>query len=149
MSKYLWLTALLAGAWALPGHAATHPNLSGTWALDAAHSQIHDSKLKSETLAIQQQEDAVQLAEDANEGGKDRKLKFQCLADGSSCKANDGSVMVYYNGPELIIVEMRRNNSNVIKKRLKASDDGKTLSMDVIHLAPEGEKNETLTFVKQ
>jgi hypothetical protein len=148
MSKYLWLTALLAGAWA-PGRAATHPNLSGTWALDTSHSEIHDSKLKSETLAIQQQEDAVKMAEDTNEGGKAKKLQFQCLADGSSCKANDGSVMVYYNGPELIVVEMRHNNSNVIKKRLKPSDDGKTLSMDVIHIAPEGQKNETLTFVKQ
>lgn len=149
MSKYLWLTALLAAACTPPGNAATHPNLSGTWALDAAHSEIHDSKLKSETLAIQQQEDSVKLAEDTNEGGKDRKLQFQCLADGASCKANDGSVMVYYNGPELIVVEMRRNNSNVTKKRIKPSDDGKTLSMDVIHLAPEGQKNETLTFVKQ
>jgi hypothetical protein len=145
MRKYLWLGTMLAGAAA----AADHPDISGTWALDAEHSQIHESKLKSETLAIHQNEDEVQLADEAIEGGKDHKLQFQCLADGSTCKAKDASVMVYYNGPELIVVEMRKNNSNVIKKRLKPSVDGKTLSMDVIHIAPEGQKDDTLTFVKQ
>ena len=149
MLKHVWVTAMVAGSWLPSGLAATHPDLSGTWALDPAHSQIHESKLKSETLAIRQDEDSVQMAEDTNEGGKDRTLKFQCLADGAMCKANDAQVMVYYNGPELIVVEMRHNNANVTKKRLKPSDDGKTLSMDVIHIAPEGQKNETLTFVKQ
>ena len=145
MWKYLCLSALLIG----PAAAADHPNLTGTWALDAAHSQIRDPKLKTETLEIQQKEDAVQIADDVNTGGKDHKWEYQCLADGSTCKAKDLSVMVYYNGPALILMEMRHNNEIVIKKRLKASDDGKTLSMDVIHVAPAGMKDETLTFVKQ
>jgi hypothetical protein len=145
MCKYLCLSALLI----MPAVAADHPNLSGTWQLDAAHSQIHESKVKTETLEIQQKEDAVQIADDANIAGKDHKSEYQCLADGSMCKAKDLSVMVYYNGPALVVMEMRHNNEIVVKKRIKASDDGKTLSMDVIHVAPVGLKDETLTFVKQ
>lgn len=145
MWKYAWISTLLVGAAA----AADHPNLNGTWALDAAHSQIRESKLKAETLAIQQKEDAVQIADEVSAGGKDHKSEYECLADGSTCKANDLSVMVYYNGPVLVLMEMRHNNAIVVKKRIKASDDGKTLSMDIIHVAPVGLQNETLTFVKQ
>jgi hypothetical protein len=145
MWKYLCLSALLTGGAA----AADHPNLSGTWALDAVHSQIRESKLKSETLEIQQREDEVQIADDETAGGKDHRLEFRCLADGSTCKAKDESVMVYYNGPTLIVLEMRKNNENVLKKRLKVSDDGKTLSVDLIHVAPPGLKDEALTFVRK
>ena len=145
MWKYVCVAVLAIG----PAAAADHPNLSGTWSLDAVHSQIHDSKLKTETLEIQQKEDQVEIADEANPGGKDHKSSYQCLADGSMCKAKDVSVMVYYNGPVLVLVEMRRNNQFVIKKRLQASADGKTLNMDVIHVSPTGLKDDTLTFVKQ
>jgi hypothetical protein len=137
--------ALLAGS----ASAVDHPNLSGTWALDPAHSQIHESKLKSETLQIQQKDDEIQMADDESAGGKDHKLEFKCLADGSTCKVKDESVMVYYNGPALVILEMRKNNESVLKKRLKVSDDGKTLTVDLIHVAPVGMKDEALTFVKK
>ena len=145
MRKYWCLPALLIA----PAVAADHPNLSGTWQLDAGRSQIHESKVKTETLEIQQVEDSVQIAEDSNIGGKDRKSQYQCLADGSMCKAKDLSVMVYYNGPALVLMEMRKNNEIVLKKRLTASNDGKTLNMELIHVAPTGLKDESLTFVKQ
>ena len=143
--NYLRLSVLLVGASA----AADRPNLSGTWLLDAAHSQIRDSKLKTETLEIKQKEDAVEIADNANIGGKDRKLEYECRADGRTCKAKDLSVMVYYNGPMLVVLEMSHNNAIVVKKSLKISEDGKTLSMEVIHIAPPGLKDESLTFVKQ
>jgi len=145
MFKLVCLAALLL----TPVLAAEHPKLTGTWLLDTAHSQIRDSKLKSETLQIQQKEDVVVMADNANAGGKDRKLEYECLADGSTCKAKDVSVSLYYNGPVLVVLEMRHNNEIVVKKRLTASEDGKTLSMEVIHVSPPGPKDESLTFVKQ
>jgi hypothetical protein len=145
MWKYLCLSFLLVR----PSAAADRPNLSGTWLLDAAHSQIRDSKLKTETLEIQQKDDAVEIADDANAGGKDRKSDYRCPTDGSMCRAKDLSVMLYYDGPALIVMEMRHNNEIVIKKRLTLSADGKTLSMNVSHVAPAGLKDESLTFVKQ
>jgi hypothetical protein len=145
MLNYLRLSVLVVGASA----AADRPNLSGTWLLDAAHSQIRDSKLKTETLEIKQKGDVVEIADDANAGGKDRKSDYQCPTDGSICRAKDLSVMLYYDGPALIVMEMRHNNEIVIGKRLTPSPDGKTLIMNVSHVAPAGLKDESLTFVKQ
>jgi hypothetical protein len=145
MWKCLCLSALLLGL----ALAADRPNLNGTWLLDTAHSQIRESKLKSETLEIHQKDNAVAIADNANIGGKDRKVEYECLADGSTCKAKDLSVMLYYNGPMLVVVEMSYNNAIVVQKSLKTSEDGKTLSMEVSHIAPTGLKDESLTFVKQ
>jgi hypothetical protein len=145
MRKYLCLSALLLSSVS----ASDHPKLSGTWLLDAAHSHMQETKLKSETLKITQDEDMVAIDDDSNTGGKDRKEDYHCLADGSTCKAKDVSVSLYYNGPMLVVLETRRNNQLVIKKRLTTSDDGKTLSMEIIHVSPGGPKDETLTFVKQ
>jgi len=49
----------------------------------------------------------------------------------------------------LIIMEKRQANEVVVKKRLKASDDGRTLNMEVIRMAPSGEKTKSFTFTKQ
>jgi hypothetical protein len=145
MWSFLCLSALLLS----PSPAADRPQLTGTWVLDPAHSQMHESKVKSEKMEIQQIEDVVQVTDSANADGKDRKLEYKCLADGSTCKTKDVSISLYYDGPMLVVLEMQRKNTIVIKKRLQTSADGKTLSMDVIHVSPPGPKDEVLTFVKQ
>ena len=145
MWKCLGLSVLLVS----PSVAADQPNLSGRWLLDVAHSQIRDSRLKTETLEIQQKDGAVEISEDINTGGKDRKSEYRCPADGSMCSAKDFSVMLYYDGAALIVVEMRQNNKIVTQKRLTPTEDGKNLNIDVNHVAPTGLKNENLKFVKQ
>jgi len=145
MWKYACLSFLLLA----PAGAADHPNLAGKWLLDAARSQIRDSKLKSESLDIAQNEDEVAVSDAVDTGGKQEKIEYKCLADGNTCKAKNVSVMVYYNGPTLVVLEMRKNNEIVVKKRITASDDGKTLNVSVNHVAPQGLKDETLIFVKQ
>ena len=144
MQKYLCLSVLLMGL-----SAADRPNLNGTWLLDAAHSQIRSSKIRTETLEIQQKDNAVEISDDINTGGTGGKAEYRCPTDGSMCRAKDLSVMLYYDGVALIVVEMRQNNKVVIQKRLTLSEDGKTLSIDVSHIAPAGLKAESLKFVKQ
>ncbi len=123
--------------------------LSGNWQLDAAHSHFGHDKLKSETLSINQKDDSIQMTENLTDpDGKATKLAIDCNTMGKECKTNDEQVTMYYNGDRLIMIEMRHGNSNVIKRRLKPSDDGKSLSMEVMHIAPPGE-NETFVFTKQ
>ena len=55
---------------------------------------------------------------------------------------------MYYNGPVLVILEQWHGNDYVDKTRIKTSDDGKTMTMEVSHIAPP-RKTENLTFVKQ
>ena len=145
MWKWVCLSALALGAAA----AAGRPQLTGTWQLDRARSQPGDEKLKSETLSIQQGDDSVQISDDVTEtDGKEHKSDIQCNTVGKECKLKSEQVSAWYNGPILVIIETRRGNEVVVRKRLKTSDDGQTLSMEVDHLAPPSEKNETYTFTK-
>jgi hypothetical protein len=127
------------------------PNLTGAWALDAAHSPA--AKVKSESLAIQQTEDNIEITDtvtDAN--GKDYKSVFHCNIDGNQCKVKDqgqnAMLTFYYNGAVLVMMETKKDGAWVIKKRLTLSEDGKTLTAEVEHLNPAGAK-ETYVYNKQ
>jgi len=147
MWKQLCLSALALGAAAAAGG---RPDLNGTWQLDLSRSEPGDDKLKSETLEIQQMEDSVQIADAVIAAdGKERKSDIQCNTLGKECKLKGEQVSIWYNGPMLIIMETRQGNEVVVKRRLKASDDGRTLNMEVIRMAPSGEKTERFTFMKQ
>ena len=138
----LFVFALLCAA------AADHPDLGGTWVLDASHSDTHDPKLKAETLNIDQQPENIKLSESITlDGGKETTSLIACNTAGQSCKIKDhgaADVSFWYNGAMLVMSEVRGQDS-IVKRRLKPSEDGHTLTMEIIHLAPV-EKTETLTF---
>jgi hypothetical protein len=59
MQKFLAFSVFALGA----AVAADHPALGGTWVLDPAQSVTGGSKIKSETLAIDQQPESVKISE--------------------------------------------------------------------------------------
>jgi hypothetical protein len=132
--------------------AQDHPSLAGTWVLDPAHSVVNESKIKSQTLTIDQQAESVKLSETTTESGaKPNQSEISCNTAGQSCKIKDhgaAEVSFWYNGPMLVMSEMRHGNDWVVKRRLKPSPDGHTLTIEVIHLVPV-QTTETLTFTKQ
>ncbi|MGP8247154.1 MAG: hypothetical protein ACLQVN_21890 [Bryobacteraceae bacterium] len=143
---YLWI-AVFCGVAAAQGW----PDLSGTWNLDLSHSPA--GKVKSQSLAIQQTEDTIQMTDavtDAN--GKDYKSVFHCNIDGNQCKVKDqgqnAMVTFWYNGPALLMMETKRDGAYVIRKRMTLSEDGKTLSVQLEYLNPAGGK-EVYTYTKQ
>ncbi len=146
MHKWICISALALGMAA----AADRPDLTGKWLLDTARSQLGQEPPKAETLSIVQKEDSIQISDDVTEAdGKEKKLDLSCNTIGKECKTKEAQVSFYFNGPRLIMIEMRHGNDVVIKKRLQPSDDGKTLNVEVMHIAPPGEKNETYTFTRQ
>jgi hypothetical protein len=154
MHKFVCLGVLLfTAAWAAePG--ADRPDLNGTWVLDVSHSANAGGKVKAETLSISQKPDAVELSEATTEtNGKELKVDVACNIDGQGCKVKENGqatqVSFWYNGPMLVMMEQRHGNDFVTQKKMKPSDDGKTLSMEVVYIAPPGHKPETLTFTKQ
>ena len=132
--------------------AADHPALGGMWVLDPSHSEIGVSKIKSATLSINQQPEAVDLSETVTGAdGKEITSEISCNTAGETCKIKDhGQVEVsfWYNGSMLVMSEMRHGHDWIVKRRLKPSDDGHTLTIEVIHLAPTQE-TETLTFTRR
>jgi hypothetical protein len=150
MGKGFWVAAIVCSC----AFAADRPVLNGTWQLDLSKSRIADVKCKAETWAITQGDDSIEIAETITDtGGKQRKIDIQCGTEGKECKIKENGqatqVSLYYNESHLVMLEQSHGTDFVTKKRFTTSDDGKTLTVEVTHLAPPGHKDENLTFVKQ
>ncbi len=145
MWKWLWIPALALGT----ALAADRTALSGSWQLVPAPSAEGPDKLKTGTLSITQKADSIQITENVTDAeGKQKKVEIACSTMGKECKVNDAQLTLYYNGPMLVMIESRRGGDNVIKKRLKASEDGKTLNLEVMHIAPAAAA-ENYSFIRQ
>ena len=148
----MWKCLMVAAA-ALTCAAADRPSLSGAWQLDSAHSQLADAKLKDQKWLIKQDDDTVGISETLVENGKEKKFDIQCGTEGQNCQIKEAGqatkVSMYYNGDALVLLEQWHGTDYVTKKRIKASDDGKTLTVEVMHIAPPGRKDEVWKFVKQ
>jgi hypothetical protein len=140
-----WILALFA----LPAIAqeAAKPSLTGTWQLDAAKSELHNSKVTTATWVIDESANSIHLSE--TEGAKSKKIDMQCTTDGKECQVSGdkSKASFWYNGP--ILVEMQTKGDQVTRYRLKASEDGKTLTVELTHLVPPLEKSDLLVFQKQ
>ncbi len=149
MQKSVWVAALACCA----AIAADRTRLNGTWQLDSSQSQVSGERPKSETLTIDQKDgsfDLTQAIVAAN--GSEEKFDIQCNTLGRECKLKEDGrpvqVSAWYNGPALVVMETHGSNGDALKKRFTASEDGKTLSLEVVHITPPGAA-ERYTFVKQ
>jgi len=147
MRKYISLSILALTA----SVAADHPALGGMWVLDPSHSDTGKSKIKAETLSINQQPESVQLLETVTAAnGKETTSEIACNTGGETCKIKDhgqAEVSFWYNSGMLVMSETRHGNDWAVRRRLKLSDDGRKLNIEIIHLAPTQE-TETLTFTR-
>jgi hypothetical protein len=147
MRKLILLASLVVSA-AWP---QDRPELNGVWRLDPAHSNFSEAKLKSQTLSIKQDDDSIKVEETATEeNGKERKHEYECNTNGKECslKVNGQPLKLsaYYNGAVLVMWEQR--NGSEFKRRIKTSDDGKTLTIETANLGKPGRKSESLVYEK-
>ncbi len=142
-------TSLILAVFALPGAAQepVKPSLTGTWQFDAAKSELHNSKMTSATWVIDEGDNSIHIT--ATESGKNKKTEMQCTTDGKECQVtgDKSKASFWYNGP--ILVEMQTKGDTVTRFRLKASEDGKTLTVELTHIVPQIDKSELLVFQKQ
>jgi hypothetical protein len=129
------------------------PDLTGTWQLDTAKSEIYSSKPSVLTWLIQEKSGSIQMKQVEKDGsGHEREVAFTCGIGGKECafKEPDGQAkaLFWYNGP--MLVEMKTlHNDHVSKYRMKLGDDGKTLNVEYLSIAPASDKAEHLVFTKQ
>ena len=124
----------LAGAAAWADQEA-RPNLSGTWQLDASKSEIHSRVAPETTWTINQKEDNIHIEEG--------KSTLDCTTLGKDCVLKEAGkpakVSFWYNGPALVEMEtLGHNGESITKKRMKLSGDGSTLTVEVVHIVPDG-----------
>lgn len=134
----LYLTMVFV---AVAAFGADRPELNGTWQLSSAH----EGKLKFETLFIQQSPDGIKITES---GAKEKTVDVACGVEGQECKLAEGQISFWYNGPALVMMEMHHNRDVVTKTRMTPAEDGKTLSLEVTRVSPQG-ASVTYTFKKQ
>ncbi|HEY6393056.1 MAG TPA: hypothetical protein VIX89_17375 [Bryobacteraceae bacterium] len=142
-------TGLILTVFALSAIAqeAAKPSLTGTWQFDAAKSELHGSKMTSATWVIDEGDNSIHLTE--TEGGKNKKIEMQCTTDGKECQVtgDKSRASFWYNGP--ILVEMQTKGDTVTRFKMKASEDGKTLTVELTHIVPQNDKSDLMVFQKQ
>jgi hypothetical protein len=128
------------------GQDQERPSFSGTWQFDATKSDVHLSKISSATWVIEEGDNSIHITQ--TENGKGKKTDLQCTTDGKECKfPGDRRDSFWYNGA--MLVEMETKSDHVIRYRMKISDDGKTLTVEVTHIVPQTDKMDTMVFQKQ
>src|SRR3954451_13784688 len=145
---------LLLSWFAIVALAQDRPALNGVWRLDAARSAISETRLKSQSLAIRQDDESIKVEDTATEeNGKDRKIEFECNTNGKECavKLNGqaAKISAYYNADVLVVIEQRKSNDATTRKRMKTSEDGNTLTIEIANLGKPGQKPDSLVYAKQ
>ena len=126
--------------------AQDRPSFSGTWQLDSAKSELHTGKITSATWVIAEGDNSIHISE--SENGKSKKTELQCTTDGKECKfPGDRRDSFWFNGP--VLVEMETKSEHVTRFRIKVSEDGKTLTVEVTPIVPQTDKIDTMVFQKQ
>jgi hypothetical protein len=136
----------LSACSALVLFAQDRPSFSGTWQLDPAKSELHSGKISSATWVIAEGDNSIHISE--SENGKSKKTELQCTTDGKECKfPGDRRDSFWFNGP--MLVDMETKSEHVTRFRIKVSEDGKTLTVEVTPIVPQSDKIDTMVFQKQ
>ena len=119
--------------------------MTGTWQLDPAKSELHSARAGVATWVIAEKDNSIQIVE--NESGKDRKV--DCTTDGKECQVtpDKAKASFWYNGP--MLVEMETRGSSATRYRMKLSQDGSVLNVEVTHIVPQSDKSDVLAFTKR
>jgi hypothetical protein len=130
----------------LVGQDQERPSFNGTWQFDPSKSELRSSKISSATWVMEEGDNSIHITQ--TENGKPKKTDLQCTTDGKECKfPGDRRDSFWFNGS--MLVDMETKNANVIRYRMKISDDGKTLTVEVTPIVPQSDKIDTLVFLKQ
>ena len=122
------------------------PSFNGTWQFDPSKSELRSSKISSATWEMEEGDNSIHITQ--TENGKPKKTELQCTTDGKECKfPGDRRDSFWFNGS--MLVDMETKNTNVIRYRMKISDDAKTLTVEVTPIVPQSDKIDTMVFQKQ
>ena len=128
MNHTVLATSVTAIALLTPGfgHAATHPNFSGTWEMDATRSESAHSTAVSEPVTLVIKQDANELSIETRRGGQSETMVYKLDGSESQKPAEDNGPFQWrarWDGPKLIT----ETNRNVNRATVTISE---TLSLD-------------------
>ena len=125
------------------------PNLSGSWQMDTAKSQVSDGR--DVTLVIETVSGKIKISSSSKDkAGKETTGELLCAPDGKECEFDEGGhkskVSMWFAGPSLNMAKTDGPVGDVVNEwKLDMSADGKVLTLTVNHIDPTG-ADETLVF---
>ncbi len=137
MQRFIFCFMLCAPL-AIP--AADRPDVSGAWQLNPEKSD-RSAEPAGLTWVIDLKDETVHMAEVVKRaGGKEDKLEYNCTVDGKDCavhaKGQPENVSFWYNGGMLVeLVSVGHNRERIVKRRMRLSDDGKQMQVELIPMA--------------
>jgi len=131
--------------------AADRPDFNGTWKLDVAQSELNGAA-RDFTLLIEEKGSNLHVKEASGPDSQEDVSEFTCGTLGVDCAMRDGkekaTVSVYYNGSMLIFLKTHgRKGSTVEKQRLSLAAGGKSVTLELMPIEPQG-KLEKLVLAK-
>lgn len=132
--------------------AASTPNFSGTWQLDAAKSP--DAQGRNITYTIQDAAGKITFTQVVHGAdGKDVTSQFTCDTMGTQCDFDEGGrkahVSLWFAGSALMIMKSDGPKEDAATQwKLELDSGGKALKVGLEHIDPPG-KSETLVFEKK
>jgi len=137
--KPLTLGAVFAIGTALADDSAGRARISGEW-----QRQNVAGKDSGESWILEGKEDAIHLTQIQN---GQKVSEVDCNTMGRACEMKDSGrhakVSFWFNGPKLVELETR--GSEVVKRRFSVGEQGDTMEVEEIPVAPGG-KPEVLQF---
>lgn len=153
MACFRWALAVLAApVLTFSAFAASNPNFSGTWQLDAAKSP--DAQGRIMTYTIQDASGKITFTQVVHAAdGKDVTSQFTCDTMGTQCDFDDGGhkahVSLWFSGSALMIMKSDGpKEDSATQWKLELAPGGKSLNVGLEHIDPAG-KPETLVFSKK
>ena len=125
------------------------PDLSGTWQLIPGKSEIPSGEVTGATWIIEAKDGAIHLRQTAA-GKGNRQTEWLCPTNGKDCDVAAGEKAkgsFWYNGA--LLVELETRGEKTTRYRMKMSEDGKVLNVDVTYIVPPSDKQDKLYFEKQ
>ena len=137
-SQFATLSVLLLGLIPAPAISQEdHPNFNGTWQLDSGRSALNSGKPSVASVTIDQTASSIHLVRVMSDGGKQGAGDFKCSTDGKECEVGGSKHSFWYSGAAL--VEMEIGKGAVTKSTMRLDADGKTMTIDVVHVTPTAE----------
>ena len=125
--QFLALAILL---YAVPLLAQNHPNLTGTWKLNVAKSDMGNAAVKELVVEVDHKDPVLKYVVHGEMlGGQRFEEKETVTTDGKASRDSHGlNVEVSWDGPALLVVGTADDKSMVYLARLTVSNDGKTMA---------------------
>lgn len=133
---FLCAVALLTGPLVLAEDSAEREKLNGSWQAQGPGQGVWTFEPQGATLRITNSQGSVKIVEIACELAKECEVKEA----GKKIK-----VMVYFNGPKLVLMETR--GDQILKRRFGFAGAEDILELENIPVAPAG-KSETVHFTR-